>query len=108
MSKMNTKTIVFTAVTSAIAQILYAGQSVNTAGPVQQGTSTTPTDYANNYPAVTISLSGQAALRNFTGSVGISTLPSNSQITYYFGPSGTPVTYYAANDPATYVQLATK
>ena len=53
----------------------YAGESVNTAGPVQQGTSTgIPGDYANNVPAVTISLAGQTALRNFTGSPGITTL----------------------------------
>ncbi|HYO08318.1 MAG TPA: hypothetical protein VER17_05055 [Tepidisphaeraceae bacterium] len=85
-----------------------AGTSVNASGPVQQGTSTSPGDYANNYPAVTISLSGQVALRNFTAGAGISTLRPNASSTFYFGPSGTPVTYYAANDGGAYVQLAKK
>lgn len=88
---------------------LRAGESVNTSGPVAQGTSNgNPTDYKNNLPAVTISLTGQTALRNFTSSPGATTLAPGSSATFYFGPSGKPVTYYAPRDPNAYVQLAKK
>lgn len=77
-----------------------AGTSTNSSGqPTQQGAGT---------PSVTISFSGQAALRTFSSTPGVSVLQPNSSATFYFGPTGTPVTYYAPNDPSTYVQLAQK
>ncbi len=88
---------------------LIAGESTNRSGPVQQGTTSgDPTDYLNNVPAVTISLTGQTALRNFTSSQGATTLAPGSSATFYFGDQGTPVTYYAPNNPSAYVQLAKK
>jgi hypothetical protein len=89
-----------TATIAALAGTALAGTSINSSGqPTQQGAGTA---------AATISFSGQVALRNFSSGAGISTLRPNAQSTFYFGPSGTPVTYYAANDPGTYVQLAQK
>ena len=73
-----------------------AGTSQNTAGPTQQG----------NNPAVTISFSGQVALRDFASGFGINTLQPGTSATFYFGPTGTPVTYYAPSNASTYVQLA--
>jgi hypothetical protein len=77
-----------------------AGTSTNASGqPTQQGAGTA---------AATISFSGQVALRNFSSSAGVSVLQPNASSTFYFGPTGTPVTYHAANNGATYVQLAQK
>lgn len=75
----------------------FAGTSQNT-NATQQG----------SQPAITISFSGQVALRNFSANAGISTLQPNGSATFFFGPTGTPVTYYAANNASTYVQLAKK
>jgi hypothetical protein len=89
------------AVVAAIPVNALAGESTNSSGdPTAQGIGT---------PAITISFSGQTALRTFNNSQGISTLQPNSSIMYNFGPTGaSPVTYYASTSSAGYVQLAKK
>src|SRR4051812_37026076 len=107
-----TRQLILAAAVAAAVQtipgaVARAGTSTNTSGPVQQGSSTG--DPANNYPAITISFSGQTALRTFNNSQGISTLQPGNSISLNFGPTGNiPVTYYASTTPGGYVQLAKK
>jgi hypothetical protein len=90
-----------------------AGTSTNTAGPVYQGTSdgNTAADYAaGNYtannPAVTISFSGQTALRTFDTTPGITELNPGTSIILHDGTNGAPVTYTAPSTSGEYFQLA--
>jgi hypothetical protein len=99
-----------------------AGTSKNTAGPVQQGQSDGGTGNPTlNNPAITISFSGQTALRSFDTSPGITDLAPNSTIVLHDGTlqtytlnyapgvtfqAGSPVSYIATNTPGVLVQLA--
>src|SRR5207245_3317004 len=56
--------------------------------------------------AVTISLSGSTAIRNFTTSAGFTLLTPGTSITLNSGVGGAPVTYTAPLGPTTQVQLA--
>lgn len=103
--RINKRKVLLQATIAALAAIssgrsALAGTSTNSSGdPTQQGSD----------PAITISLSGQTALRNFTSSPGISTLQPGGSITLRFGSAGTnSITYYASNSPDGYVQLASK
>ena len=96
MQRVTSRSILTAAAMLTLASSVYAGTSTNTAGPTRQGTD----------PAVTISFSGQAALRAFASGRGISALQPGTSATFFFGPAGTPVTYYAPADGSTYVQLA--
>jgi hypothetical protein len=78
-----------------------AGTSTNTGGPVQQGQ-----NGGVNNPAVTISFSGQTALRTFDTSPAISELAPGTDIILHDGTNGAPVEYIAPNDASTFVQLA--
>ncbi len=95
-SKVRLSAAAASVVATLIAGPALAGTSQNVAGPTQQGSN----------PAVTISFSGQVALRDFASGLGINTLQPGTSATFYFGPTGTPVTYYAPTSGATYVQLA--
>jgi hypothetical protein len=78
--------------------------SVNTAGPVLQGTNPN----GNNPPAI-ISFSGQTALKNFNISGAFTYLQPGTSITLHDGTNGAPVIYTAPTDPInqlTSVQLA--
>lgn len=106
MKTANTKKIIQAAAIAALlagvysARDAHAGQSTNSSGdPTQQ----------DPFPAITISFSGQTALRNFSSSAGISTLQPGGSITLNFGPTGSiPITYYASTNAGGYVQLASK
>jgi hypothetical protein len=78
-----------------------AGTSTNTSGPVQQGQ-----NGGVNNPAVTISFSGQTALRTFDTSPSITELQPGTEIILHDGTSGAPVEYIAPNNSSTSVQLA--
>src|SRR5258706_7662723 len=56
--------------------------------------------------AVTISLSGSTAIRNFTTSAGFTLLTPGTSITLNSGVGGAPITYTAPLGPTTQVQLA--
>ena len=56
--------------------------------------------------AVTISLSGSTAIRNFTTSAGFTLLTPGTSITLNSGVGGAPVVYSAPLGPTTQVQLA--
>ena len=99
-----------------------AGTSKNTAGPVQQGQSDGASGNPTlNNPAITISFSGQTALRNFDTSPGISELAPGTTIVLHDGTlqtytlnyapgvsfqAGSPVSYIASSTPGVLVQLA--
>jgi hypothetical protein len=77
---------------------LRAGTSTNSSGqPTQQGIGN---------PAITISFSGQTALRNFNTSGAFTELQPGTSIILHDGPGGAPVTYTAPNTGGTFVQLA--
>ncbi len=100
MKSLNNKSIaVSLAVTAALAQLLITGDAV-------AGTSTNNTSKQGSLDAITISLSGQVALRNWTSSQSISAIRPGGTSTYYFGPTGsTAITYTATNNADTYFQL---
>jgi hypothetical protein len=75
--------------------IAVAGTSTNTVGPIQAGTSDGSTNNSKNNPAVTISFSGQTALRAFDTSPGITLLNPGTSIILHTGTNGAPVTYTA-------------
>jgi hypothetical protein len=81
-------------------------QTANTTGPVLQGTSDGSDNYLNNNPAITISFSGQTALRTFNTTGGITLLQPGTSIVLHDGTDGAPVTYTATNTGYTNVQLA--
>ena len=56
--------------------------------------------------AVTISLSGSTAIRNFTTSAGFTLLTPGTSITLNSGVGGAQITYTAPLGPTTQVQLA--
>lgn len=92
------KVIAITAAAVLGSQWAIAGTSTNSSGSA--------TDQGTGIPAITISFSGQAALRLFSSSQGISTLEPGGSITFNYAPYGGPVvTYYASNDSSGYVQL---
>jgi Ca2+-binding EF-hand superfamily protein len=100
--KMHTKKILSSAaaiVAVTLAQsALRAGTSTNSSGqPTQQGIGN---------PAVTISFSGQTALRSFNTSGALTELQPGSTIILHDGASGAPITYTAPNNSSTFVQLA--
>src|SRR5450432_1685466 len=111
MKKMQiNKTLAGAAAVVAVALVqsaLHAGTSNNTTGPVQQGQSdggaNTP---ANNNPAITISFSGQTALRSFNTSGAFTELQPGTTIILHDGTGGAAITYTATNDSLTNVQLA--
>jgi len=78
-----------------------AGTSTNTSGPVQQGQ-----NGGVNNPAVTISFSGQTALRTFDTSPSITELQPGTDIILHDGTNGAAVEYIAPNNSSTSVQLA--
>ena len=101
----------------------FAEVSTNKSGPVQQGQSDGgTTNPALNNPAITISFSGQTALRNFDTSPGITELDpvgtisiTQNSITYigneivlHTGLNGAPVTYFIPNVSNAGLQLANK
>lgn len=104
LSNQKKRPVLVAAVAAAMGQQLSlqvsrAGTSQNSAGPTDQG----------SVPAITISLSGQTALRTFTASQGLTTLQPGGSITLDYTPyGGSLVTYYASLDPDGYVQLAKK
>jgi PEP-CTERM motif len=116
MRKLSEKSnaIILGAVVSAAASILSQSTSAaspptNTAGPVQQGQSDGGTgNPALNNPAVTISFSGQTALKSFFISPAVTELEPGTSIVLHDGTNGAPVTYTAPNDPSTTVNLASK
>ena len=88
---------------------LTAGTSTNTAGPVQQGQSDGGTGNPSlNNPAVTITLAGQTALKNFFISPAPTFLQPGTSIILHDGTSGAPITYTAPVNSGTSVQLANK
>jgi hypothetical protein len=93
--------LVAAAATVVIDLSAMAGISTNTSGPVQQGT-----NGGVNNPAVTISFSGQTALRTFDTSPAITELAPGTSIVLHDGTNGAPVEYVAPNDASTFVQLA--
>ncbi len=93
----------------SLATVAWAGTSTNTAGPVQQGQSDGGTgNPALNNPAVTISFSGQTALKSFFISSAVTELEPGTSIVLHDGTSGAPITYTATNDGNTTAQLANK
>jgi hypothetical protein len=84
----------------------WGATATNTSGPVLQGTSDGSNNYSENNPAITISFSGQTALRSFDTSAAITELQPGTSITLHDGTDGAPVTYTATNDDFTNVQLA--
>ncbi|MDP9173567.1 MAG: PEP-CTERM sorting domain-containing protein [Planctomycetota bacterium] len=110
------RAVLIAAATTAVTTASRAGTgtATNTSGPVQQGnTSADPNYYTDtgapftlNNPAVTISFSGQTALRNFFTTAGVSLLQPGTSITLHDGTGGTAVTYTATNNDNTLVQLA--
>ncbi|MBC7783820.1 MAG: PEP-CTERM sorting domain-containing protein [Burkholderiales bacterium] len=102
MNRNSHHIVIFSAAAAVTSQLLatsaLAGTSVNTSsGNVSK---------QGSLDAITISLSGQVALRNWTSSPAISTLRPGGSSTYYFGPAGaTPITYTATNTSDSYFQL---
>jgi hypothetical protein len=95
-----------TALALGIIQTPAWAQTANTTGPVLQGTSDGSNNYLNNNPAVTISFSGQTALRNFNTTGGPTLLQPGTSIVLHDGTNGAAVTYTATNTNSTNVQLA--
>ena len=100
------KVVLGAAVAATLAtQMSWAGVSSNTSGT--DNTQNTPADNASgNLPAVTISLSGSTALRNFTTSPGMTLLQPGTSITLLNGPLGKTTTYTALDQNGSSVQLA--
>jgi hypothetical protein len=88
-----------TALASALAGVdVLAGTSTNSSGSAtQQGIGN---------PAITISFSGQTALRAFNTSPGITELTPGTTIVLHDGGNSTAVKYTAPSGPGVYVQLA--
>ncbi len=101
LRKKSAIALVAAAATVVIDLSAMAGTSTNTSGPVQQGA-----NGGVNNPAVTISFSGQTALRTFDTSPAITELAPGTSIVLHDGTNGAPVEYVAPNDAATFVQLA--
>ncbi|MGA2498883.1 MAG: hypothetical protein ABSH20_14165, partial [Tepidisphaeraceae bacterium] len=89
----------------AAALPVWAGTSNNTSGVA---TLNNPGNAANPNAAVTISLSGSTAMRNFTTSAGITLLTPGTSITLHNGTAGAGTTYIATNDGFTQYQLASR
>src|SRR5450432_4168595 len=109
MKMQSKKTLGRAAAVVAMALVqsaIHAGTSTNNTGPIQQGQSDGGTgNPALNNPAVTISFSGQTALRNFNTSGAFTELQPGTSIILHDGTSGAPITYTATNTAATNVQL---
>jgi hypothetical protein len=108
LAKSKAKRLIGLAVTAAATALVSAhpaaaGTSYNaiSSTPVQQG----QTSGVNN-PAITISFSGQTALRAFNTSAAISELTPGTTIVLHDGAGGAPIEYIAPNNSNTYVQLA--
>jgi hypothetical protein len=98
IGKRRTRLAAAAIATTLFAASTYAADQANTSGqPTQNGT-------GNN--AVTISLSGSTAMRNFTTSPGFTYLTPGSTISLGNGPSGAAVSYFAPLGGGTQVQLA--
>jgi len=109
-SRNSAKTLIRLAAVGAVATTLVAlahpavaGTSNNTVSstPVQQG----QTAGVNNN-AITISFSGQTALRAFNTSAAISELTPGTTIVLHDGANNAPIEYISPNNSNTYVQLA--
>jgi hypothetical protein len=96
--KTHSRHIVIAAATLAVTSSLAsAGTSTNTAGSTRAGA---------GLPALTVSYSGQVALKPFSNGPAFTFLTPGTSITLNVGPGNSPVTFTANNTPGTRVQLA--